>query len=65
MPGPDSIILHQYDLSPFSEKARVALGIKRLEWLACDQPVIMPKPALLPLTGGYRKIPVMQIGADI
>jgi glutathione S-transferase len=60
-----SIILHQYDISPFSEKVRVVLGIKGLEWHACDQPVIMPKPDLTPLTGGYRKIPVMQIGADI
>ena len=61
----NSIILHQYDISPFSEKVRVILGIKSLEWYACDQPVIMPKPELTTLTGGYRKIPVMQIGADI
>lgn len=60
-----SIIFHQYDISPFSEKARVAFGIKGLEWFACDEPVIMPKPELVALTGGYRKIPVMQIGADI
>jgi len=60
-----SIILHQYDVSPFSEKVRVVLGIKGLEWYACDEPVIMPKPDLVALTGGYRKIPVMQIGADI
>ena len=60
-----SIILHQYDISPFSEKVRVAFGIKGLEWFACDEPVIMPKPELVALTGGYRKIPVMQIGADI
>ena len=25
----------------------------------------MAKPDLMPLTGGYRKTPVMQIGADI
>ena len=59
------ILLHQYDSSPFSEKVRVCLGIKGLEWRAVDQPVIMPKPDLVPLTGGYRRIPVMQIGADI
>lgn len=59
------ILLHQYDTSPFSEKVRVCLGIKGLAWAAVDQPVIMPKPDLLPLTGGYRRIPVMQIGADI
>jgi len=61
----NSIILHQYDISPFSEKVRVVLGLKGLEWFACDEPVIMPKPELVALTGGYRKIPVMQIGADI
>ena len=25
----------------------------------------MPKPQLMPLTGGYRRIPVLQIGADV
>ena len=59
------IILHQYDSSPFTEKVRICLGIKGLDWQAVDQPVIMPKPDLTPLTGGYRRIPVMQIGADI
>lgn len=59
------IILHQYDSSPFSEKVRICLGIKGLSWAAVDQPVIMPKPDLVPLTGGYRRIPVLQIGADI
>ena len=61
----DEIILHHYASSPFSEKVRVALGIKQLAWRAVEQPVIMPKPDLIPLTGGYRKIPVLQIGADI
>ena len=60
-----SIILHQYDISPFSEKVRMVLGLKGLDWFACDEPVIMPKPELVALTGGYRKIPVLQIGADI
>ncbi|MGN6497953.1 MAG: glutathione S-transferase family protein [Tsuneonella sp.] len=59
------VLLHQYDSSPFSEKVRVCLGIKDLAWAAVDQPVIMPKPELVPLTGGYRRIPVMQIGADV
>jgi glutathione S-transferase len=59
------ILFHQYDSSPFSEKVRVCLGIKKLAWAAVDQPIIMPKPELVALTGGYRRIPVMQIGADI
>ena len=59
------IIFHHYPASPFSEKIRVAFGIKKLAWRSVEQPVIMPKPDLIPLTGGYRKIPVMQIGADV
>lgn len=59
------IILHHYDTSPFSEKVRVMLGVKALNWRSVIQPVIMPKPQLVPLTGGYRRIPVLQIGADI
>jgi glutathione S-transferase len=59
------IILHHYSISPFAEKARVALGIKGLSWRSVLIPVIMPKPDLMPLTGGYRKTPVLQIGADI
>jgi glutathione S-transferase len=61
----ESLILHQYEVSPFSEKVRVALGIKGLAWHACDQPVIMPKPEMVRLTGGYRRIPVLQVGADL
>jgi len=59
------IILHHYDTSPFSEKVRVMLGVKGLSWRSVIQPVIMPKPELIPLTGGYRRIPVMQVGADV
>lgn len=62
---PSQIILHQYWTSPFTEKVRVVLGMKGLTWRSVEQPTIMPKPDLTPLTGGYRRIPVMQIGADI
>jgi glutathione S-transferase len=59
------IILHHFDRSPFSEKVRVALGHKGLSWKSVRIPQIMPKPDLMPLTGGYRRTPVMQIGADV
>lgn len=65
MANAQSIILHQFETSPFSEKVRLALRMKNLGWTAVDIPVIMPKPDLTPLTGGYRRTPVMQIGADI
>ena len=59
------IILHQYVNSPFSEKIRKIFAHKKVTWRSVEQPVIMPKPKLIPLTGGYRRIPVLQIGADI
>lgn len=61
----DIIILHHYDISPYSEKVRLGLGLKGLAWASVEIPVIMPKPDLTALTGGYRKTPVLQIGADI
>ena len=59
------IILHHYPQSPVSEKVRVVLGLKALSWKSVQIPRLPPKPNLMPLTGGYRLTPVMQIGADI
>lgn len=59
------IIFHQYAMSPFSEKIRKIFALKNLEYREVDQPAWMPKPHLTPLTGGYRRIPVLQVGADI
>ncbi len=59
------IILHNYPQSPVSEKVRTVLGIKGLDWRSVEIPRIPPKPDLMPLTGGYRMTPVMQVGADI
>jgi glutathione S-transferase len=64
-PDANALVLHQYAASPFSEKIRKVLAYKRLSWFAVEQPNMMPKPDLLPLTGGYRRIPVLQIGADV
>lgn len=59
------VILHHYPQSPVPEKVRVALGIKGLQWRSVEVPRIPPKPQLMPLTGGYRRAPVMQVGADV
>lgn len=59
------VILHHYPQSPVSEKVRIGLGIKKLAWRSVEIPRVPPKPELMPLTGGYRRTPVMQIGADI
>lgn len=59
------LILHHYPTSPFAEKARLMLGFKQLSWRSVMIPPVMPKPDLTALTGGYRKTPVLQVGADI
>ncbi len=59
------LILHHYDTSPFSEKFRLVLGLKGLAWRSVKVPRIMPKPDVVALTGGYRRTPFLQIGADI
>ena len=59
------LILHHYPNSPFSEKVRLVLGHKQLAWKSVLIPPILPKPDVVALTGGYRRTPLLQIGADI
>lgn len=59
------VILHHFDQSPFGEKIRLALGFKGVAWRSCRVSRILPRPDLMPLTGGYRRTPVLQIGADV
>src|SRR5260221_12257581 len=65
MAAADDFILHHYDTSPFSEKVRLMFGLKGLAWRSVLTPNMLPKPDLTPLTGGYRRAPVLQIGADV
>lgn len=59
------LIFHHYPPSPVAEKVRIAFGMKQLAWQSVEIPRLPPKPLLMPLTGGYRRTPVAQIGADI
>ena len=59
------LILHHYPMSPFAEKVRLILGFKQLPWRSVLIPPVLPKPDVVALTGGYRKTPVLQVGADI
>jgi glutathione S-transferase len=61
----DLPILHHYDTSPFSEKVRLMFGLKGLTWKSVEIPNMNPKPDYVPLTGGYRRTPSLQIGADV
>ena len=59
------LILHHYPFSSFSEKLRAAFGVKGLAWRSVEIAGLPPRPLLAPLTGGYRRAPVLQVGADI
>ncbi len=59
------LIFHHFEASPFAEKVRLVLGYKRLQWKSVIVPSISPKPDVVALTGGYRRTPILQIGADI
>ncbi|MGM9484813.1 glutathione S-transferase family protein [Roseateles sp. NT4] len=59
------LILHHYLTSPFSEKVRRILAYKRLPYRSVFIPPIVPKRDYVALTGGYRRTPSLQIGADI
>ena len=59
------LYLHHYAESPFSEKIRALLGYLELDWHSVNISNIMPRPDLMPLSGGYRKTPIMQDGANI
>lgn len=58
-------ILHHYEASPYAEKIRLMFGQAGMQWQSLLSPVQPPRPNVDPLVGGYRRIPVMQIGADI
>ena len=60
-----TLILHHYEGSPFAEKARLMLGYKGLDWQSVFVPNILPKPDVVALTGGYRRTPFLQVGADV
>lgn len=59
------LVLHHYQGSPYAEKIRLILGYKGLSWRSVEISEIMPRPLLMPLTGGYRRSPVLQVGADV
>ncbi len=59
------MILHHYNISPYSEKIRLMLGYAGIEWQSSIVPPMPPRPTLDPILGGYRRIPVAQVDADI
>lgn len=60
-----AVILHHFETSPFSEKLRRALAYKQIPWKSVLVPPTLPKPDVVELTGGYRRTPFLQIGADV
>ncbi|WOJ97008.1 glutathione S-transferase family protein [Congregibacter brevis] len=61
----ESMILHHYESSPFAEKIRLMFGYTNSSWHSLLSPAWPPRPNVDPLSGGYRRIPIAQQGADI
>jgi glutathione S-transferase len=61
----DEVIIHHYPQSPVSEKIRKLMGLKGLAWRSAEQNRLPDRPELFAMTGGYRRLPVLQIGADL
>ncbi len=61
----ETMILHHYDASPYAEKIRLMFGLKQMRWQSVLSPEQPPRKNVDPLSGGYRRIPIAQIGADI
>ena len=65
MSNQSRFILHHYPASPYAEKIRLWFGHLGIEWGSAETTVVPPRPTVDALTGGYRRIPVAQLGADI
>jgi glutathione S-transferase len=63
--SPTDLVLHHHDAGIFSQKARTFFGMRSATWRSILEPMISPKPTLARLTGGYERVPVLQVGADI
>ena len=59
------LILYHYAMSPFAEKMRAMLGYTGIPWQSVTVREMPPRKVLSILAGGYRKVPVAQIGADV
>ena len=57
-------ILYHYPMSPFSEKIRATMGVLNSEWRSVTVPAFPPRSDLSPFIDGYRRIPVLQRGAQ-
>jgi glutathione S-transferase len=62
-PESQTPILYHYPSSPYSEKLRLALGMAGIQWGSVTVPSLPPRPLLDAFFAGYRRIPVLQIGA--
>ncbi|KAG9186312.1 hypothetical protein G6011_02868 [Alternaria panax] len=60
------VILFGYDSSPFTNKVRLALRIKKIPFTYVPVPSMLPRPLITSTFGlNYRKIPILAIGREI
>lgn len=60
-----TFFLHHYEASPYAEKIRLMFGLASQAWGSVLTSPYPPRPDVDPLAGGYRRIPVAHLGADV
>ncbi|KAJ7499503.1 hypothetical protein FB451DRAFT_40340 [Mycena latifolia] len=64
--SPPPVVLFGYPSSPFTQKTRLALRLKRIPYTFVPVPSMLPRPLLTQTFHlHYRKIPVCAIGRDL
>lgn len=61
----NTFFLHHYEASPYAEKIRLMFGLASQPWGSVITSPYPPRPDVDLLAGGYRRIPVAQVGADV
>ncbi|MHA7817984.1 MAG: glutathione S-transferase family protein [Pseudohaliea sp.] len=61
----NTFFLHHYEASPYAEKIRAMFGLAGQAWGSVLTSPYPPRPDIDPLAGGYRRIPVAHLGADV
>ncbi|EPS37611.1 hypothetical protein H072_8699 [Dactylellina haptotyla CBS 200.50] len=59
------IVLYHYVFSPVARRVVWYLTLRRIPYVQCMQPNILPRPDVAQLGITYRRIPILSIGRDV
>ncbi|KAF3917816.1 hypothetical protein ABW20_dc0104777 [Dactylellina cionopaga] len=59
------IVLYHYVFSPVARRVVWYLALRKIPYIQCFQPNILPRPDVAQLGISYRRIPILSIGRDV